>query len=542
VGREIRGVPRSDRSFEEQRFSVLFHQALVGMAQADLSGHFLLVNQRFAEMVGRTPEELSHLRVQDLTHPDDLEENLALFQRAVSGGQDFIIEKRYVRPDGSIVWVNNAVSVLTDAEGRPQYVVAISQDITERKRSELQLRFLSDASRVLSAWPEDAVRALREITRLACASVATYCMADLVQPDGSLCRVAAAHRDPTREPFLREVMSYPVIPGTPLYPVVERGEARLDTHLSPEFQRSLARSPEHQAAMRALGAHSAMAVPLKGRSRVLGVLLFSLSEPGQHYHADDLATAEELAHRTVATLENARLFREVQEAVRLRDEFLSVASHELRTPLMSLTLQLELIQRDLSEESRRQADPRLSAIRRQVGRLSFLVENLLDVSRISAGRLELEPSDVDLVQLVRDVLDRMHGVLRSSGSEVIFHAPPEPLVGHWDAARLDQVLMNLLGNAARYGQGRPITVSVRADNDQAWLSVRDEGIGIAPEDLERIFGRFERAVSQRHYGGLGLGLYITRQIIEALGGQVRVESEPGRGSLFEVRLPRSALR
>lgn len=363
-------MPGSDRSIEEQRFSAIFHQALVGMAQTDLSGRFLLVNQRFAEMVGRSPEELSLLRMQDLTHPDDLAQSLVLFHRAATEGRDFIIEKRYVRPDGSSVWVHNAVSVLTDAEGRPQHIVAISQDITERKHSEIQL----------------------------------------------------------------------------------------------------------------------------------------------------------------------------QEAVRLRDEFLSVASHELRTPLMSLTLQLELIHRDLSEESRRQVDPRMSAVRRQVGRLTLLVDNLLDVSRIAAGKLELELSDVDLVPLVRDVLDRMRGILHPSGSEVTFHAPPEPVVGHWDAARLDQVLMNLLGNAARYGQGRPITVSVRADNAHAWLSIRDEGIGIAPEDLERIFGRFERAVSRRHYGGLGLGLFITRQIVEALGGQVRVESEPGRGSLFEVRLPLSALR
>ncbi|QRK07625.1 PAS domain S-box protein [Archangium violaceum] len=525
-------MEKPDRSFEEQRFSAFFHQALVGIAHTDLSGRFVLVNQRYCEIVGRTQEELLNLRMQDLTHPDDVGGNLELFQRTTQGGPPFIIEKRYLRPDGSIVWVNNSVSALMNAEGRAHLLMAITQDISERKRSETQLRFLSDASRLLSEWPEDAVRVLQGLTRLATASVATMCLAELVRPDGSPCHVAVAHRDSSQESLLQQVMKSPSSPGSPLHPVLQTGEARLDTHLA----------PEQLAALRALGAHSAMAVPLKARGRVLGILFFGTSEPGQRYAPDDLAMAQELAHRTVATLENARLFREAQEAIQLRDEFLSVASHELRTPLVSLSLQLELVHRVLNEESRRQVENRFFVVRRQLGRLSSLVNDLLDVSNISAGKLELELADVDLVQLTRDVLERMHVVFEQNGCAVTLHAPSEPLRGQWDAARLEQVLINLLGNATRYGQGRPIVVNIRADNDRAWLSVRDEGIGIAPEDLPRIFDRFERAVSRRHYGGLGLGLYITRQIVESLGGQVRVESEPGQGSLFEVFLPRTALR
>ncbi|WNG38184.1 PAS domain S-box protein [Archangium violaceum] len=520
VERENPGVEKRDRSFDEQRFSAIFHQPLVGVAHTDLSGRFLLVNPRYCEIVGRTREELLNLRMQDLTHPDDIETNLALFQRITQGGPAFIIEKRYLRPDGSTVWVNNSVSALMDAEGKPHLLMAISQDISERKRAEFQLRFLSDASRILSEWPEDAMQALQRIARLASTSVATLCLAELVQQDGSLCCVAAAHRDPSQEPLLHPLRKYASASDSPLYPVLQTGEARLDTHLD----------------------HSVMAVPLKARGRVLGILLFGTSEPGRNYTSDDLAMAQELAHRTVATLENARLFREAQEAIQLRDEFLSIASHELRTPLVSISLQLELVHRLLSPESRRQVETRFSVVRRQLGRLSSLVNDLLEVSHISAGKLELELADVDLVQLAREVIERMHVVFQQSGCEVTLHAPSEPLRGQWDAARLEQVLINLLGNATRYGQGRPIRVSIRADNDRVWLSVRDEGIGIAPQDLARIFGRFERAVSRRHYGGLGLGLYITRQIVEALGGQVRVESELGRGSLFEVFLPRTALR
>ncbi|HEX8820591.1 MAG TPA: ATP-binding protein [Archangium sp.] len=531
--------PEQDWSYEEQRFSAIFNQGLVGIAHVDLTGRFIQVNPRFCEWVGRSHEELLHLRMQDITHPEDLGRNISLLERAVRGGQAFTIEKRYLRPDGSIIWVNNAVSVLINPEGKPHHFVAICQDISERKRTEAQLRFLSDASRVLSEWPEDVEQAVQAIARLAVSSVATTCVADLVQRDGSLRRVAAAHREPTMEPILRRLMKYPFATTSPIYPVLQTGQSLLHADITPEMDLRMAQDAEHLEALRAIGARSAMAVPLRARGRILGILLFSTSEPGRRYSPDDLTMAEELARRTVATLENARLFRESQEAVRLREEFLEVASHELRTPLMSLNLQLELLQRGLSEQSRQTGTGRLSAVRRQLTRLTLLVDSLLDVSRISAGRLELELSEVDLVELVRDALDRMHGVFAQTGSEVTLHAPSEPLVGRWDAARLDQVVMNLLGNAARYGQGRPIRLELRTDNAQVFLRVRDEGIGIAPEDRERIFGRFERAVSRRHYGGMGLGLYITRQIVEALGGEVWAESDLGRGSTFEVRLPLS---
>jgi len=532
-------VEEQDRSYEEQRFEAIFNQALVGIAQVDLTGRFILVNQHFCELVGRSREELLRLRMQDITHPEDLGGNLPLFERAVKGGSAFTIEKRYLRPDGSIIWVNNAVSVLTNPEGKPHHLVAMSQDITERKRTETQLRFLSDASRVLSEWPEDVEQALQAIARLAVSSVATTCVVDLVQQEGGLRRVAAAHREPAMEPFVRRLMKYPFATTTPIYEVLHTGQSLLLTDITPELRQRVAHDAEHLEILRAIGVHSAMAVPLKARSRMLGILLFSTNEPGRRYVPDDLAMLEELAHRTVATLENARLFREAQEAVRLREEFLTVASHELRTPLMSLNLQVELLQRGLSEQSRQTVTRILSAVRRQHSRLSSLVDSLLDVSTITAGRLELELSEVDLVQLVRETVDRMHDVFAQTGSEVTLHAPSAPILGCWDAARLEQVLMNLLGNAARYGRGRPIHVELSTDNAQAFLRVRDEGIGIAAEDRERIFGRFERAVSQRHYGGMGLGLYITRQLVEALGGEVRVESEVGRGSTFEVRLPLS---
>jgi signal transduction histidine kinase/type II secretory pathway pseudopilin PulG len=235
--------------------------------------------------------------------------------------------------------------------------------------------------------------------------------------------------------------------------------------------------------------------------------------------------------------ERDRLLVQAQEAVRSRDEFLSVAAHELRTPLTSLKLQHELLVRRLGDGVPPEAVRQLSGAQRQVGRLAQLVESLLDVSRISAGRLLLAPTDVELGSLVGEVLERMHEVLARAGCAVALEVEGR-VEGRWDAQRLEQVVVNLLGNAAKYGAGRPVVVRVgRTADGQARLTVRDEGIGMTPEVLARIFERFERGVSERHYGGLGLGLFITRELVDAMGGSVTAESVPGRGSTFTVTLP-----
>ncbi|HZI16650.1 MAG TPA: HAMP domain-containing sensor histidine kinase, partial [Myxococcus sp.] len=202
-------------------------------------------------------------------------------------------------------------------------------------------------------------------------------------------------------------------------------------------------------------------------------------------------------------------------------------------------LQHGLIDRALTGEAREKVGPRLATAVRQVQRLAALVDNLLDVSRLSLGRLSLEPTEVDLGQAVRDAVERMEEVFSQAGCTVRVDVPG-PLTGRWDSLRLDQVLVNLLTNAAKYGAGRPVAVEARAEGDEAVrLWVRDEGIGIDEKDLPRLFGRFERAVSDRHYGGLGLGLFISRQIVDAMGGSIEVESRPGVGSTFTVRLPRA---
>jgi signal transduction histidine kinase len=239
-------------------------------------------------------------------------------------------------------------------------------------------------------------------------------------------------------------------------------------------------------------------------------------------------------------VDNARLFREAKEAVQVRDEFLSIASHELKTPLTPLRLKLHSLRRSArGPEGAIDAGmlrAHLDVAERQVARLSRLIDSLLDVSRIGAGKLELDWEDVDLAEVVREVVGRFEPQASKAGCLVTVSSPG-PLIGRWDRLRLEQVVTNLLTNALKYGAGKPVELSVSAEAGHAVLLVQDQGIGIEPGNLARIFERFERAVSERHYGGLGLGLYITRTIVQALGGTVEARSTPGEGSTFIVTLP-----
>jgi signal transduction histidine kinase len=237
---------------------------------------------------------------------------------------------------------------------------------------------------------------------------------------------------------------------------------------------------------------------------------------------------------------------ELREAVRAREEFLSVASHELRTPLTPLkgfaALTLQRMEKGEDFPDRERFLKALRSMSRQTDRLHRLVDDLLDTSRIQAGRFELERQQVDLVPLVREVLERFE-LRGQEGLRFRFEMPPTPVEGLWDGPRLEQVVTNLLSNAVRYSpQGGTVQVRFLLTSESAELQVRDEGIGIPPESLASLFQPFARAsnATSRHFGGLGLGLFICREIVQRHGGDIWAESPgPHRGSSFHVRLPRS---
>jgi signal transduction histidine kinase len=238
--------------------------------------------------------------------------------------------------------------------------------------------------------------------------------------------------------------------------------------------------------------------------------------------------------------EQRRQAAALNEAIEVRDTFLSVAGHELKTPLTPMALRLQAISKAVAAQPDSRFVQQVRAYtenaRRQIDRITALVNDLLDVSRISSGRFRMELEPADLAALVREVVARFEPEAQQTGSALTLRVP-DSLPARTARLRVEQVVTNLVDNAIKYGAGKPVTISLEHVGEQARLTVTDAGIGIATEHISRIFERFERAVSERHYGGLGLGLYISRTIVELLGGSITVRSAPGEGASFTVLLP-----
>lgn len=300
-----------------------------------------------------------------------------------------------------------------------------------------------------------------------------------------------------------------------------------------------AKDEEHLRMLRDLGLRSYMCVPLKGRAKLLGVITFVSAESGRRYTRGDLAFAEGLAHRATIAIENGKLYSELREADRLKDEFLAMLAHELRNPLAPIRNSLYILKQPNSDQQT--AEQVLDVAERQVHLMARLLDDLLDVSRISRGRIELRKEPLDLTAVVNRSLEAMRPLFEQGRHELTVSLPPSSLHVEGDAVRIEQVLTNLLNNAAKYTDaGGRIGVTIERQGTDAIVRVRDSGIGIAPEMLPRIFDLFVQAERRldRSQGGVGIGLTLVRKLVELHGGRIRAHSEGvGQGSEFVVALP-----
>jgi PAS domain S-box-containing protein len=446
-----------------------------------------------------------------------------------------------LRKDQSQFWGSVILSPMRDQQGRLRGFSNIARDLTERKKAEKAQAFLAEAGEALTGSLEYE-RTLQEVARLAVQSLAHWCTV-VVQCANGLAVVSAAHVDRVREPRMRELLR--VLPESELRltrgigHVVRTGQPDLcpDTLESAWVRPALGvDTPER---LMSLGARSYMCVPLKARGGTFGAITFVSVAPGRGYGPGDLVLAEELARRAGLAVDNARLFREAHEALKARDEFLSMASHDLRSPLTSLRLQLQAVRKEMQGGGPRSPEKlaaRVESMVRQTDRMLHMMDALLDISQMTAGRLELRRQKLDLVELVREAVSTLDEELRQSGVEIRVHAQG-PVEGAWDRLRLEQVIDNLLSNAVKYGKGLPVDLTVSTDGNVARLVVSDQGVGIAPEDQGRLFDRFERVRLNRDVTGYGVGLWIVRRVVEAHGGSITVESRLGEGASFTVQLP-----
>lgn len=292
---------------------------------------------------------------------------------------------------------------------------------------------------------------------------------------------------------------------------------------------------------RLFGWKSYYCLPLQTGSKNLGALTLIFTHSSRKMNEALLAQTRNLCDLIALSLDAALIFEAARRNIEARNELLSIASHELKNPLTSLTLQIQAAKNFASQNFQGgRASEQLNQLLRisvsEINRFSRLIDNLLDASKINAGQMLLNLEAVNLLSLLNEVSERIAKELSLSDGTIEISCCPKA-TGKWDRVRMDQVISNLLNNAVKYGLGKPILVTGSAQGESLRVQIRDHGIGVAKEDQQRIFRRFERAVSERQFQGLGLGLYIAQQIIRAHGGKIWVESEPGQGSTFEFEIP-----
>jgi PAS domain S-box-containing protein len=502
-----------------------------------LDGGIVSWNKAAEHLYGYTAEEAVGRPLAMLVPPDHPDELPSLMERLRRGERVERFETIRMRKDGSRVDVSLTISPIRNAEGKVIGASKITRDITAVKRQQMRLRFLADASQVLAAVL-DVQSTLQRVAGLAVPGFADWCAVDMLQPDGELCRVAVAHVDPAKIDLARGVRPVRDAQGGPWH-VVRSGRAELVAEITDDLLAASIKDPEQLALIRYLDLRSYIGVPLRERGKTLGAISFIAAESGRRYDAEDLHFAEELVHRAATAIENARLYAQLKEADRRKDEFLAMLSHELRNPLAPIRNGLHLM--GIPGVGPEKITKARAMTERQVQHLVRLVDDLLDVSRIMRGRIELRKEPVELTDIIATAVETVQSVLDAQGQQLILTEPEEPIQLHADPARLTQVIGNLLNNAAKFSEhaGR-VWLAAERRGHEVVVSIRDEGLGIAPEVLPNVFDLFVQGDKslERLRGGLGIGLTVVRRLVELHGGSVAARSEgTNRGSEFIVRLP-----
>lgn len=539
----------------EARYRGLYGAIEAGVVVHDKEGRIVDANDMAAEilgldldqMLGKEPMDPSWQATMDDGTPFSGEQHPAMVSLR-TGVRVRNVTMGVQLPTGEKRWLLVNSAPVTDGRGaETRGAVATFVDITERKRAEESQRFLADATALLAS-SLNYETTLSKVARLAVPALAEWCSIHLVADDGRIETLALANPDESKIEMARALeQRYPATPDAPhgVAKVLRTRTPELYPRVPAEMLEEVARDPDHLRALQEMGIRSAMIVPMVARDRILGAVTFISTEPGRHYGSADLAMAEHLARRAALAIENARLYREAREAIRVRNEFFSSVSHDLKTPLTTIKGTAQLLARQLSRMnvagSERLAEG-LANIDAAAARMTRQIDELLDLSRLQVGRApRLDRQSVGLLELVQEVVEQARK--DSPHIPMRIEAPRGELTGLWDRLRLSRALANLVSNAAKYSPaGSEVLVTVGreegCDTPTAYVSVRDHGIGIPAQDLPHLFDGFHRGANVvGKVEGTGVGLASVRQIAALHGGTISVESQEGVGSTFTIRLP-----
>lgn len=491
--------------FESQmRFKSAFEYSSIGMALIDRAGRFLRVNEALCTMLGYLEEELLHKTFRDVTYPDDIPLSWSRYQRLIEGEiSSYHWEKRYLTRRGRTIWINLSVSLVRDPDGQSSYSVAQIQDVTERKLAEQALVESEERYHLLYEHSMDAIL--------------------ITAPDG---RVFSANSIACQ--MFRATAEELCLGGRDA--VVDPSDPRLSEMLRQREAKGWAKGEL------TLRRHDGTLFPGELSSTIFH------DRQGQRFTSMIIRDVSARKHQEWLTEERTRLQNEqietLRESERLKDEFLSILSHELRTPLNAITGFGSF----LADEGAGPLNPEqascVAKMLQGTDRMGTLIEGLLDFASIKAGRFELRPEREDYAKLLFETVQLLKPLIEEKNHLLRIEAPPTlPVL--LDFPRISQVLINLLVNAIKFTpSGGTITLRAFLDSDRLITEVEDTGIGLESEDLERIFSPFTQVdmSSTRQVGGVGLGLSISKGIVEAHGGSIVAES-PGQGTLFRFFIP-----
>ena len=507
---------------------------------ADATGFFTYANDAAVAMIGRGHDEIIGRSctmpgwcVRRIDGARDAAADRLPFGLVFETGQplrDAVLE--FERPDGSTVIASANVAPVRNRGGIGA-VLASLRDITRRHRAEQNQKILAEAGRLLAASLEYE-DTLRSMAQLAVPAFADWCVVDVVE-SGRVRRAGAAHARADSETAAELARLEP--------PSLDSGHAIVSVlrtgHPYHAAELDLAGQPidaEKQERLRRLGLRSVICVPVVARAEVVAAISFIRAT--RTFDAHDLAFAQEVASYAAAAIDNARLFEQAQESSRTKSTFIGVMSHEFRTPLTTIAGYADLLCSGIGGPLSEKQQEQIGRIRASAWHLTQLVDEILSFSRVEAGREEIGIEPFDAADLTRRVAALLEPSAAAKGIALRVEVDaPRGLVAT-DPQKVRQILFNLLSNAVRFTDHGEVRLRCVREPDSLVFSVTDTGIGIAPENHERIFESFwqvEQGLSRRT-GGTGLGLAITRRLARMLGGDVTVRSKLGEGATFVVRL------
>jgi len=526
----------------EERYRLIVENAAEGIWLGDADSRTIFANAKMAQILGYTADEMRGRSVFHFIDPEHRSEaKVQLFKRRQ--GARGHIEFPLRRKDGSRVWTTVSVSPLYEENGIYTGALAIIDDVTWKRHSQVLLAAQRDMFDLLASG--DSLSGALTILVLAIETLIEGVIGSVLLLDEkthTLYSGAAPHLPDAFTQAIAGALIGPVAGscGTAAY----RGELVIveDVEIDPLWA-------DYRQLAKAHGLRACWSSPIfSSECRVLGTFALYFRDVRRPSEADiqlvrDASGAAALAIQHIRVRESlSQALLEAQKAVQLREDFISIASHELRTPLTPLKMQAQILEQlcaqdDLQGMRKWDELKRLvEGLGKQVNKLLKVAEELLNAARIGAGQLTVKTRTCDLTQIVNSVLTQFADEITKAKCSLSVRAQA-PVVGKWDPEQIERVVANLLSNAIKFGAGTPIEVSVTRENGAACLLVKDAGIGIAKEAQGRLFTRFERVAPVKHFGGLGLGLYIAREIVNAHGGSIEVESALGQGTSFVVHLP-----